>query len=141
MARRLSSTCLRRRLGALFVVFFVTGLGVQGAQAEIAAPSPRPPAWLPAQERLELHFVFGDARPRRVDYIWYPEKIAVVFEFDRVVVCGACSAPSNALLPRGRVIRLSFDRSTHRAEGAMRFCSTRRACRLHLFDPRTGATL
>jgi hypothetical protein len=90
----------------------------------------RPPRWLLAQEAVLLHRVFENAKPRRVSYIPYPRKIAVVFEFDRVVVCGACSAPSAASQPRGRVVRVSFDRRTHALGGAsdgwaMRFCEVR----------------
>jgi hypothetical protein len=96
---------------------------------------PAPPPWLGPAERTLLARTFGGAAPVRVDLIPYPKKIAVVFEFDRVVVCGACSAPSNASLPRGRIVRVSFDRSTHRLGGAsdgwaMQFCSpaTRTRC-------------
>ena len=90
--------------------------------------APPPPAWLLKQEQLVLHRVFGGAKPQQIEYISYPKKISAVFEFSHVVVCGGCSAPSNASLPRGRVIRVSFDRSTHVAGKAMKFCSTRAAC-------------
>jgi hypothetical protein len=96
---------------------------------------PSPPTWLGPAERTLLAGTFGGAAPVRVDYIPYPKKIAVVFEFGRVVVCGACSAPSSASLPRGQIVRVSFDRSTHRLGGAsdgwaMQFCSpaTRARC-------------
>lgn len=90
------------------------------------------PLWLRAAEQRTLQRVFGGARPVRTIYLAYPRKIAVVFEFDHVVICGACSAPSNASLPRGRVIRVSFDRGTHQLGGAsdgiaMRFCESRGA--------------
>lgn len=86
-----------------------------------------PPRWLAAAERQTLQRVFGGARPVHTHLIGYPNKIAVVWTFDRVVICGACSAPSNASLPRGRVIRLSFDRRTHavRAADGIRFCEAR----------------
>jgi hypothetical protein len=98
-----------------------------------APASPRllvSPSWLHKAETLTLNRVFGGARPVHTVYIPYPRKIAVVFEFDRVVICGACSAPSNASLPRGRVIRVSYDRTTHRQGGAkdgiaMQFCEAR----------------
>lgn len=86
------------------------------------AKSPRYPAWLETSERQVLARVFGGAQPVAVFHIAYPHKIAVVFEFQRVVICGACSAPSNAQLPRGRVVRVSFERATHRLTGAFRFC-------------------
>jgi hypothetical protein len=37
----------------------------------------------------------------------------------------ACSAPSSASLPRGRVIRLSHDRRTHLITSAYQFCEAR----------------
>jgi hypothetical protein len=88
------------------------------------------PPWLHKAETLTLNRVFGGARPVHTVYIPYPRKIAVVFEFDHVVICGACSAPSNARLPRGRVIRVSYDRTTDRQGGtndgiAMQFCEAR----------------
>jgi len=92
-----------------------------------AAAKASAPGWLAASERQTLNRVFGGARPVRTYLIGYPRKIAVVWVFDRVVICGACSAPSNASLPRGRVIRLSYDRRTHavRAADGMRFCEAR----------------
>jgi hypothetical protein len=72
-----------------------------------------------------LDRAFGGAKPAHVVHISYPHKIAVIFEFKRVVICGSCSAPSNASLPRGRVIRVSFDRLTHRPNGSMQFCEAR----------------
>jgi hypothetical protein len=85
------------------------------------------PHWLRAAEQKTLANAFGGAMPAHVVYLTYPHKIAVVFEFRRVVVCGSCSAPSNAALPRGRVIRLSYDRTTHRVRAAdgLRFCEAR----------------
>jgi hypothetical protein len=104
------------------------------ARVRACLTHPSPPAWLVRAERMLLARTFGGARPQRVDYIPYPEKIAVVFAFGRVVVCGACSAPSAASEPRGRVVRVSFDRSTHALGGApdgwaMQFCSERNRAR------------
>ena len=98
--------------------------------AEPAAAAPRgfvPPHWLLGAEHVLLKRGFENAKPMRVDYIPYPKKIAVIFEFRRVVVCGLCSAPTASSLPRGRVIRVSFDRTTHDLAGArdgwaMQFC-------------------
>ena len=89
-----------------------------------------PPAWLPGAEQSLLGRTFGGAKPLRVYYIPYPKKIAVVFEFTHVVICGMCSAPTAASLPRGKVVRVSFDRRTHGLTGAsdgwaMRFCEVR----------------
>jgi hypothetical protein len=86
-----------------------------------------PPIWLKASEQQTLGRVFGGAKPVRTFVIPYPKKIAVVFVFDHVVVCGVCSAPSASQTPRGRVVRVSFDRATHRLGGAkngwaMQFC-------------------
>jgi hypothetical protein len=83
------------------------------------------PGWLSAATHLTLNRVFGGARPIETRYISYPQKIAIVFVFDHVVVCEACSAPWNARLPRGRVIRLSYDRRTHHGTGALEFCEAR----------------
>jgi hypothetical protein len=85
------------------------------------------PRWLVVVETKFLDRVLGGARPVRTYLISYPRKIAVVFEFGRVVICGACSAPSNASLPRGRLIRVSFDRKTHAALSGdgLRFCEAR----------------
>jgi hypothetical protein len=110
--------------------------GVLGGFAAVASAGRSNPTtvlpWLRAAEQRTLQRVFGGARPVRTIYLAYPRKIAVVFEFDHVVICGACSAPSNASLPRGRVIRVSFDRGTHQLGGAsdgiaMRFCESRGA--------------
>lgn len=86
-----------------------------------------PPRWLLIQQSIVLQRVFRNAKPRRVSYIPYPKKIAVVFEFDHVVRCAICSSPSSETQPRGRVVRVSFDRRTHQLGGAsdgwaMRFC-------------------
>jgi hypothetical protein len=76
------------------------------------------PRWLLRAERSLLDRAFEHARPRQVHYIVYPKKIAVVFEFRRAVICGMCSSPTTASLPRGKVLRVSFDRRTHLLGGA-----------------------
>jgi hypothetical protein len=73
---------------------------------------------------------FENAKPVRVYYIPYPKKIAVVFKFSHVVICAMCSSPTAGSLPRGKVIRVSFDRRTHELGGAsdgwaMRLCEAR----------------
>lgn len=85
------------------------------------------PGWLPGAERQALTTVFGGATPTHTSYIPYPHKIAVIFEFSHVVICGPCGGPTNASFPRGRVIRVSFDRRTHRLNGTMQFCESRGA--------------
>ena len=85
------------------------------------------PRWLASAEEQFRDRVLGGASPVKTYLISYPRKIAVVFEFHRVVICGTCSAPSNASLPRGRLIRVSFDRRTHavRSADGLRFCEAR----------------
>lgn len=97
--------------------------------AATAAPLSRVPRWLTTGQTQFLARVLGGAKPIQVYYLKYPRKIAVVFEFRRVVICGACSAPSNASLPRGKLIRVSFDRQTHKvlASDGLRFCEARGA--------------
>jgi hypothetical protein len=83
------------------------------------------PHWLPTAEKQTLDKVFGGAKPIHTFYISYPRKIAVIFEFNRVVICQTCGGPTTASIPHGRVIRVSFDRQTHRMNGAIQFCESR----------------
>lgn len=109
---------------AIAALVAVTTTGVLPGQAAAATPSP---SWLARAEQQMLNRVFEHARPVHTYLIPYPRKIAVVWVFDRVVICGGCSAPSNASLPRGKVIRVSFDRITHavRSADGLRFCEMR----------------
>ena len=66
-----------------------------------------------ALDARTLDVVLGHARPIYTSYIWYPRKVAVIWEFNHVVFCRTCSAPDNASIPRGRVVRFSFNRQTH----------------------------
>lgn len=98
--------------------------------AAVASSRFVPPAWLLSAERTVLLRTFGNAKPAHIYYIPYPKKIAVVFEFSQVVICGLCSSPTSGSQPRGKVIRVSFDRRTHQLGGAtdgwaMRFCEMR----------------
>jgi hypothetical protein len=111
-----------RRLVLITVITAGLAAATSGAAGRFV-----PPRWLVGAESRLLAHTFGHAKPVHVYYISYPKKIAAVFEFDRVVVCGICSAPSAKRQPRGRVIRVSFDRRTHRLGGAsdgfvMQFC-------------------
>jgi hypothetical protein len=86
-----------------------------------------PPSWLLHSERFLLVRTFGNAKPTHVYYIRYPQKIAVVFEFNHVVVCDACSHPYGVAPLGGKVIRVAFDRRSHQLFGAprsltIRFC-------------------
>ena len=104
-----------------------TTVASAGPTARAGAHASQAPAWLRTSERETLRTVFGDAKPIAVAYIAYPKKIAVIWTFSHVVVCGICSGPSNTSIPRGRVVRVSFDRQSHRLAGAkdgwaMQFC-------------------
>ena len=74
---------------------------------------PSVPSWLKASEQQTLRMVFNGATPVHTDYIAYPTKIAVIFEFSHPAFCGVCSSPTGASQPHGRVARVSFDRGTH----------------------------
>jgi hypothetical protein len=113
----------------LAVLALVTAMVVAPA-ASLAASRFVPPRWLPIAERSLLTRAFGGAKPVRTHYISYPKKIAVVLEFSQIVICGMCSSPTAASQPRGKVVRVSFDRRTHRLSGAsdgwaLRFCEVR----------------
>jgi hypothetical protein len=82
----------------------------------------RIPAWVGDSAAQTLAQAFGNPRVVADWNIPYPRKIVVVWEFQAVTVCRTCSAPSNRVRPRGRVVRVSFDRRTHRSTGEMRFC-------------------
>jgi hypothetical protein len=111
-----------RRLALLEVI---SALGAfSTAPTTAGAGSFMAPHWLRVTEKQTLNRVFGGTHPVRTHYLRYPQKIAVVWEFKRVVACRLCSSPSGALAG-GRVIRVSFDRQTHRLNGAMEFCEAR----------------
>jgi len=110
------------------VLTFALAFAAVLVAASVASGSPlvRPlPQWLKAAETRTLDTGFGGARPIHTVHLWYPHKIAVIWEFSHVVVCGTCTAPSNASIPRGRVIRVSFSRETHELGNAMQFCESR----------------
>jgi hypothetical protein len=117
---------MKRWLVLLFAVATLSGAlttsGIAVVRRQTVLPLPR---WLMPAEIRTLDRVFGGARPITTWYNWYPRKVSVIFEFNHVVICGACSAPSNASLPRGRVIRVSYDRRTHRPGDSLMFCESR----------------
>lgn len=76
------------------------------------------PQWLRPAERQALANVFSGARPVHTYSISYPRKFAAILAFNRVVTCGTCAGPSNASIPRGKLIRVSFDRQIHRLNGS-----------------------
>jgi hypothetical protein len=119
---------MRRLTVAVSILAVIAGVSVPVASP--AANEFTPPRWLLRAERSLLNRAFQRAKPSRVHYIVYPKKIAVVFEFRHVVICGMCSSPNTASQPRGKVLRVSFDRRTHLLSGAtngwaIRFCEVR----------------
>ena len=114
-----------RRVGLKVPVVLVVATIAAMVAATGRASAGSTPPWLKIAQGQTLNRVFGGVKPIRVHYIWYPRKVAVIFEFNRVVVCLPCHAPRNAARPRGRVIRVSYDRRTHAKHGGMRFCESR----------------
>ncbi len=111
-----------------FLVLALTATLVSSSSAAADRSGPLPlPRWLKGAETQTLDQVFGGATPIHTYSISYPQKIAVIFEFKRVVICRTCSGPTRASVPRGRLIRLSYDRQTHRLGGAMQFCESKGA--------------
>lgn len=117
-------TILRVRRHSL-VLPLVAVCGLAFVPSGVAKPRDGVPSWLAAPAQRTLARVFGHPVVVASWNIPYPRKIAVVWEFQDITVCRTCSAPSNAALPHGRVVRVSFDRRTHRLTGSMRFCEVR----------------
>lgn len=102
------------------------GLGavlVVSASSALAKPGPDGlPGWLAAKERDFLATTFPHGRLVLVSHRPSRDEIAVVFEFQDVVLCRMCTHPRGASAPHGRVVRVTFDRSTRRRTGPLRFC-------------------
>jgi hypothetical protein len=122
------------------VAFTVIGLMVAAAKAPIAPSSTgaaAPPPWLARAEHRFLQGFPTVKRPMHTYRFYGKKAITVVFEFRAVAVCGGCSAPSNADLPRGKMVRILFDRRSHKAVGPLEFCGAdgnvprREACLRH----------
>jgi hypothetical protein len=113
---------LRLTLLTLALAGSLAGGALAATQRATILPLPH---WLPTAEKQTLHKVFGGAKPTHTYYISYSRKIAVIFEFNHVVICQTCGGPTTASIPRGKVIRVSFDRRTHRMNGAIQFCESR----------------
>ena len=113
---------LRMTLVTFAVAASVAGSALAASHRASILPLPR---WLPVAEKQTLDRVFGGVTPIHTSYISYPKKIAVIFEFNRVVICRTCRGFSRATQPRGHVIRVSFDRQTHQLNGPMQFCESR----------------
>ena len=88
----------------------------------VAKPRDGIPSWVGAPVEQTLARVFGNPVVVENWNIPYPTEIVVVWEFQSITVCRTCSAPSDGARPKGRVVRVSFDRRTHRLTGEMRFC-------------------
>ncbi len=128
MHRNVESKEVKRWLTFALLVATLSGAVTTSDLSAAHRPKLVPlPHWLMPAEIRTLDRVFGDARPITTWYKWYARKVAVTFEFDHVVICGACSAPSNASLPRGRVIRVGYDRQTHKQGPALMFCESKGA--------------
>jgi hypothetical protein len=107
---------MRRRFPSLAVANVVLALAVADTSSR-AATRFHAPLWLVRAEQSLLARDFAGARPERTYYIPYPRKIAVIFEFAHPVRCGLCPSLSSAP-PLVRMVRVSFDRRTHRLGGA-----------------------
>jgi len=112
-----------RSRSLMLLVLLVCGLAF--VPSGVAKPRDGIPSWVAAPAKQTLARVFGNPVVVANWNIPYPRKIVVVWEFQWITVCRTCSAPSNAARPRGRVVRVSFDRRTHRLTGEMRFCEVR----------------
>lgn len=93
--------------------------------SSVAKPRDGIPSWVAAPAKQTLARVFGNPAVVGIWNIPYPRKIVVVWQFQWITVCRTCEASSNAARPHGRVVRVSFDRRTHRLTGEMRFCQVR----------------
>lgn len=101
------------------VAFATLPAGVQGKPGPDGLPS-----WLAAREKQVLT-AFGNPSTVAVFHLAYPQKIAVVFEFQDVVICRTCEVPPDHPPLQARVFRLSFDRATHAVNEEMRLCEVR----------------
>ncbi len=120
---QLRTICFVRRCAVLLLVLLVSAFVV--VPSVTAKPGDGIPAWVGASATQTLTNVFGNPTVVANWNIPYPRTIVVVWEFQWITVCRTCSAPSHAARPRGRVVRVSFDRRTHRLTGEMRFCEVR----------------
>ncbi len=117
---QLCNICFVRSRTVLLLVLVAFAFVV--APSGTAKPRDGIPAWVGASATHTLTHVFGNPTVVANWNIPYPRKVVVVWEFQWITVCRTCSAPSNATRPRGRVVRVSFDRRTHRITSDMRFC-------------------
>jgi hypothetical protein len=111
--------CVRSRTLLLLVLLACALVVVPSGTAK---PRDGIPAWVGASATRTLTHVFGNPTIVANWNIPYPRKVVVVWEFQSITVCRTCSAPSNEARPKGRVVRVSFDRRSHRLTGEMRFC-------------------
>jgi hypothetical protein len=104
------------------------GIGITGGIRRARVLHNVGPAWLRAATTEALRLSFGDPIPSRVERIGYPRKLAVVLSFPRAIGCGGCTHLGGTPPPVARVLRISFDRQTHRRTDEFRFCEQRAVC-------------
>jgi hypothetical protein len=80
------------------------------------------PRWLEASENQVLATYFGRPHLTMVSVDPEGQQIRGVFSFQYVVACERCAHPSGSPTPRGRVVRVTFARATHRVSGPMKLC-------------------
>jgi hypothetical protein len=120
---------MRRLLVAVFACAVIavsasaTSAPARAGASTISSVTPRlVPSWLAAAQGQALSRIFGHPKVLHIFHIWYPNKVAVVFEFQISETCRTCSGPSQSAIPHGRIVRLTFDRRTHRIGSALQFC-------------------
>ena len=55
----------------------------------------------------------GPREPVEVRYVVGDDEAMVTYVYDRELLCGGCSAPTNEALPRGKGATAVFDARTH----------------------------
>jgi len=78
----------------------------------LAATGSSRPRWVQAAVFEIRHKFVGVPRPAHVNWHVGAQKRWVTVRFAKVELCGGCSAPSDAVRPRGRVATMWFDRRT-----------------------------
>jgi hypothetical protein len=104
-----------RKIASLSVVVVLLVLVVTACgSSRRAAPAQSQPKWVTdVAESVQRMFV-GRPKPVSVSYYRRKKTVSVTLTFSRIVICGSCSAPSNALRPRGRRATITLDARTHR---------------------------
>ena len=71
------------------------------------------PDWVKRQGREAARF-YVNTPPKSESYAREGQKWRARYELGRIVICGGCSAPNNASLPRGDVVVIWFDAKTRK---------------------------